>query len=85
MSCEKLRWVINNGERFLKREYRATGFNLHKQAYIDYVPYGVIGIIIPWNFPIHNALSHITTALMTGTPLHLHILIHDYTLLLIAT
>jgi len=30
------------------------------------MPYGVIGVIIPWNFPIHNALSHITTALFAG-------------------
>lgn len=24
------------------------------------------GIIIPWNFPLHNAISHIATALFTG-------------------
>ncbi len=25
-----------------------------------------IGLIIPWNFPIHNALSHIVTAIFAG-------------------
>eukprot|EP01117_Protostelium_nocturnum_P002136 TRINITY_DN1277_c0_g1_i1.p1 TRINITY_DN1277_c0_g1~~TRINITY_DN1277_c0_g1_i1.p1 ORF type:complete len:626 (+),score=186.35 TRINITY_DN1277_c0_g1_i1:152-1879(+) len=67
MSCEKLEYIIQNGPKFLKRESRDTGLLMfHKKAFVDYVPYGVIGLIIPWNFPIHNVLSHISTALMAG-------------------
>lgn len=67
ITCQKLRWIIDNGEYYLSREYRYPGaLMLHKSVSIDYVPYGVIGIIIPWNFPYHNALSHIITALFTG-------------------
>jgi len=67
MSCEKIQYIIKNGERFLKRDYRHTGMLMfHKLAYVDYVPCGVIGLIIPWNFPVHNVLSHVTTALMAG-------------------
>eukprot|EP01114_Cavostelium_apophysatum_P012692 TRINITY_DN289_c0_g2_i1.p1 TRINITY_DN289_c0_g2~~TRINITY_DN289_c0_g2_i1.p1 ORF type:complete len:611 (-),score=188.36 TRINITY_DN289_c0_g2_i1:51-1883(-) len=65
-TCEKIKYILANGERILSREYRAPGMMLHKTAYIDYIPYGVIGVIIPWNFPIHNAISHITTAIFTG-------------------
>ncbi|KAH7243771.1 Aldehyde/histidinol dehydrogenase, partial [Fusarium solani] len=31
-----------------------------------YVPIGVVGAIIPWNFPFHLAASKITPALLTG-------------------
>jgi acyl-CoA reductase-like NAD-dependent aldehyde dehydrogenase len=67
ITCQKARWIIDNGERYLKREYRYPGaLMLHKSVCIDYFPYGVMGIIIPWNFPFHNAISHILTALFTG-------------------
>lgn len=66
VTCEKIKYLCDRGEQILAREYRAPGIMMHKSAYIDYVPYGVIGLIIPWNFPIHNALSHISTALFTG-------------------
>ncbi len=67
MTCEKIKWITENSEELLKREYRPSGMlMMHKQGYIDYVPFGVIGLIIPWNFPFHNVFSHVTTALMTG-------------------
>jgi acyl-CoA reductase-like NAD-dependent aldehyde dehydrogenase len=44
MSCEKIRYIIENGENILKREHRDPGlFMKHKSAYIDYIPCGVIG------------------------------------------
>jgi len=66
-SCGKLLWIADNGENILKSEKRPSGFLMvHKKARLDYIPYGTIGIIIPWNFPIHNALSHIATAIFSG-------------------
>jgi acyl-CoA reductase-like NAD-dependent aldehyde dehydrogenase len=32
----------------------------------DYWPLGVIGIIIPWNYPFQNAISPIAAAIFTG-------------------
>jgi acyl-CoA reductase-like NAD-dependent aldehyde dehydrogenase len=67
ITCEKIKYILQNGEKYLKTEYRYPGMlMLHKIASIEYIPYGIIGIIIPWNFPIHNALSHIVTALFAG-------------------
>eukprot|EP01118_Nematostelium_gracile_P013136 TRINITY_DN4925_c0_g1_i1.p1 TRINITY_DN4925_c0_g1~~TRINITY_DN4925_c0_g1_i1.p1 ORF type:complete len:601 (-),score=155.98 TRINITY_DN4925_c0_g1_i1:44-1795(-) len=66
MTLEKIRYIINTGEKSLGRESRSPGFLMHKRAYLEYVPYGVIGIIIPWNFPIHNAISHLVTAIFSG-------------------
>lgn len=67
MSCGKLDYIINSGETFLSPERRPVGMMMiAKAAYVQYHPFGVIGLIIPWNFPIHNVLSHIGTALMGG-------------------
>jgi acyl-CoA reductase-like NAD-dependent aldehyde dehydrogenase len=37
-----------------------------KKASVRYYPLGVIGCIVPGNFPFHNAVSHITTAIFGG-------------------
>jgi len=68
ISCEKLRWLIQNGESCLKREYRSVAALLAftKSAYVEYLPLGVIGIIVPWNYPFHNVLSAVAAALMAG-------------------
>jgi len=67
VTLDKIRYLCSSsGENAVARDYRNPGIMMHKSAYIDYVPYGAIGIIIPWNFPLHNAISHIATALFTG-------------------
>jgi len=68
ITCEKLRWLIKHGERCLAREYRpvATLLAFTKRAYVDYKPLGVIGVIVPWNYPFHNVLSAAAAALMAG-------------------
>jgi acyl-CoA reductase-like NAD-dependent aldehyde dehydrogenase len=68
ISCEKLRWLIAHGERCLAREGRPVAAMLAftKKAYVDYKPLGVIGVIVPWNYPFHNVLSAVAAALMAG-------------------
>lgn len=39
---------------------------LGKSSYIEFFPYGVIGIISPWNFPFSIPLGQIVIALMAG-------------------
>ena len=39
---------------------------LHKTAYVEYVPYGVLGVIAPWNYPFHNMLNHVISGLYSG-------------------
>ena len=51
-SCEKLRYTIKHGEKCLRPEKRYVPMLLMtKSARVEYRPYGVIGIIIPWNYP----------------------------------
>ncbi len=64
--CEKLRYVIANGERDLAPEPRPSGFLMHKRARVEYHPLGVIGVICPWNFPIHNLFCPTVPALFAG-------------------
>lgn len=64
--AEKLRWTIAEGERHLRPERVSSGMLLHKRARIDYVPRGVVGAIVPWNYPFQNPMNPTVTALMAG-------------------
>ena len=66
-SCEKLRWTIANGEGVLAPEYRSPGLIMaHKVPRIEYHPVGVMGAIVSWNYPFHNVIGPIISALMAG-------------------
>lgn len=67
VTCEKLVWLNDYGEKYLKREYRETGrMMMMKKAYVDYVPVGVVGAIVPWNYPFHNVFNPVSAALFSG-------------------
>lgn len=66
-TLEKLRWLKNEGEKLLSPESRPVPAMLFlKSARIEYYPLGVIGVIIPGNYPFHNVASAVATALMAG-------------------
>ena len=64
--CEKLRWTIKSGPRHLKPEPVSSGMFPHKKARLEYHPLGVIGAIIPWNYPLQNFMNPAIPALMAG-------------------
>ena len=64
--AEKLRWTIAHGERHLRPERVSPGMMLHKRASIEYAPRGVIGAIVPWNYPLQNVMNPAVPALMAG-------------------
>jgi len=64
--CEKIRYVIGEGERDLSPEPRGSGILMHKKAWVEYPPLGVIGVIAPWNFPFHNIFCPVVPALFAG-------------------
>jgi len=63
---EKLRWTIANGPRHLRPERVSSGLLIHKKARLEYRPLGVIGAIIPWNYPLQNIMNGLIPALMAG-------------------
>lgn len=66
-TCEKIWWLLREGEHYLKPEYRSAGIMMfYKVAKVEYVPLGVVGAIVPWNYPFHNILNPITAAIMAG-------------------
>eukprot|EP00566_Odontella_aurita_P005293 CAMPEP_0113561984 /NCGR_PEP_ID=MMETSP0015_2-20120614/20277_1 /TAXON_ID=2838 /ORGANISM="Odontella" /LENGTH=629 /DNA_ID=CAMNT_0000463835 /DNA_START=40 /DNA_END=1929 /DNA_ORIENTATION=- /assembly_acc=CAM_ASM_000160 len=66
-TCEKIRCINANGEGWLRPEFRPVGpMMMHKTAYVEYVPFGVLGVIAPWNYPFHNMLNHVISGLFSG-------------------
>lgn len=66
-TCEKIRCINANGELWLRKDYRPTGpMMVHKTAYVEYVPFGVLGVIAPWNYPFHNVMNHVISGIFSG-------------------
>ncbi|GIL63479.1 hypothetical protein Vafri_17528 [Volvox africanus] len=70
VTCEKIHWLCMEGERYLRPEHRSSGImSFYKAARVEYVPVGVVGAIVPWNYPFHNVLNPMTAALFAGNAL----------------
>lgn len=76
-TCEKLWWLIDHGEEALKPEKRPAGrMMFYKSARVEFVPLGVVGAIVPWNYPYHNVLNPLSAALFAGNGLVLKVSEH---------
>ncbi|MBX7193148.1 MAG: aldehyde dehydrogenase family protein [Sandaracinaceae bacterium] len=64
--CEKLRWTIAQGETHLRPERVSSGLLVHKRARLEFHPLGVVGAIVPWNYPLQNVMNAAIPALMAG-------------------
>ena len=65
--CAKgLRFYADNGEAFLADEPVDPGTVDASQAYGRYQPVGVVLAIMPWNFPLWQAMRFAAPALMAG-------------------
>ncbi|KAL3696761.1 hypothetical protein R1sor_010837 [Riccia sorocarpa] len=66
-TCEKISYLLKEGERVLRPQYRSTGMlMIHKSARVEYHPLGVIGAIVPWNYPFHNIFNPMLAAVFSG-------------------
>ena len=66
-TCEKIRTLLHHGETWLESSIRDVNpMMMHKTAYVQYVPLGVLGIIAPWNYPFHNMLNHVLSGMFSG-------------------
>ncbi|KAJ1699251.1 hypothetical protein LUZ63_007763 [Rhynchospora breviuscula] len=66
-TCEKITWLLDEGEKWLKPEYRSSGRSmLHKRAKVEFYPLGVIGAIVSWNYPFHNVFNPMLAAVFSG-------------------
>lgn len=63
-----LRYYRKRGRRFVAPR-RIQGGNIlmfNKRSYLVYEPYGVVGIISPWNYPFSIPFSEVVMALLAG-------------------
>jgi acyl-CoA reductase-like NAD-dependent aldehyde dehydrogenase len=62
-----LNWAARHAEKVLRRTRVASGLlMLHEASTVEYQPYGVIGVIGPWNYPAHTPMGSISYALAAG-------------------
>lgn len=66
-TLEKLSWTANYGEDVLAEEVREVGLiAFHKRASVSYMPLGVVSAIVSWNYPFHNIIGPMISALFAG-------------------
>jgi aldehyde dehydrogenase (NAD+) len=62
-----LDWAARHAERVLRRRRVGSGLLMLQEAStVEYQPYGVIGVIGPWNYPAHTPMGSISYALAAG-------------------
>lgn len=61
-------YYIKKSRKFLKPHYERIKLPvmMHKKSWIEYNPYGVVGIISPWNYPLLLPMGQIIPALISG-------------------
>jgi acyl-CoA reductase-like NAD-dependent aldehyde dehydrogenase len=66
MTVEKIHHYTAHAPQWLARERVPRGLYFFKRFYADRVPYGVVGIIGPWNYPIDLMVPPVVSALLAG-------------------
>lgn len=67
LGVDHLHWAASNARRVLKRRHVAPGILMsNHSATTEYEPYGVIGVIGPWNYPVFTPMGSIAYALAAG-------------------
>ncbi|HVX47208.1 MAG TPA: aldehyde dehydrogenase family protein [Mycobacteriales bacterium] len=67
ISVDHLRWAATHAERILHRSRRLPGLLMaNVAAAVEYHPYGVVGVIGPWNYPLFTPMGSIAYALAAG-------------------
>ncbi|MEY2229795.1 MULTISPECIES: aldehyde dehydrogenase family protein [Streptomyces] len=60
-------WAARNAHRVLRRRKMPSGLLMLNQAStLEYKPYGVIGVIGPWNYPVFTPIGSLAYALAAG-------------------
>ena len=46
----------------------------YKAARVEYHPLGVVGAIVPWNYPFHNVFNPLSAALFAGNAIAIKVI-----------
>ncbi|WP_368834413.1 aldehyde dehydrogenase family protein [Mycobacterium intracellulare] len=67
IAVEHIRWAARHARRVLRRRrVRPTVLMANFRATVDYEPFGVVGIISPWNYPLFAPVAPLASALAAG-------------------
>ncbi len=67
LGVDHLHWATKNAKRVLRRRHVAPGMLMFNHvATVEYQPYGVVGVIGPWNYPVFTPMGSIAYALAAG-------------------
>lgn len=67
LCAEHLDWAARRAERVLGTRRVPSGLlMLNQKATVEYVPFGVVGVIGPWNYPVLTPMGAIISALAAG-------------------
>ncbi len=66
-AVEHLAWAARNARRVLRlRRVRGSLLTPEYGGLVEYQPYGVVGVIGPWNYPVFTPMGSIAYALAAG-------------------
>ncbi|MFD4430634.1 aldehyde dehydrogenase family protein [Nocardia sp. NPDC058497] len=67
MALEHLAWAAGNARQVLgPRSVRPGLLAVNQECTLEYRPFGVVGVIGPWNYPVFTPLGSISFALAAG-------------------
>lgn len=67
VTTEKLRWTILHGEKALTPSRRPTNLlMMYKKNTVIYEPLGVVAALVSWNYPFHNLIGPMISAIFSG-------------------
>lgn len=67
LALDHLAWAASHARRVLRRRSVFPGLlMLNQSATLGYLPYGVVGVIGPWNYPVFTPMGSLAYALAAG-------------------
>ncbi|MCW2539172.1 MAG: putative aldehyde dehydrogenase [Frankiales bacterium] len=67
LAVAHLSWATSHASRVLRSRRVLPGMlAMNHTARVDYLPFGVVGVIGPWNYPVHTPMGSISYALAAG-------------------
>ena len=66
LGIENIVWAATHAAKVLGSRRVSSGFGSNHAATVEYRPFGVVGVIGPWNYPVYTPLGPIACALAAG-------------------
>ncbi|RMZ79533.1 hypothetical protein DV737_g3372, partial [Chaetothyriales sp. CBS 132003] len=67
VTVEKLQWTLRHGDAALAPSRRPTNLLMcYKSNTVYYEPLGVVAACVSWNYPFHNLISPVISAIFAG-------------------